>query len=87
MAYNTVLVDQVKHTGVITLNRPEAMNTFSTEMAKELNQALIQLDNDQKIRVWWSKAPEKRSVWGLMYPNFLGNPRKNTGIGSDSWSR
>ena len=39
MAYNTVLVDQKEHVGVITLNRPQAMNSFSTEMAKELNRA------------------------------------------------
>ena len=76
MVYNTVLVDQEKHVGVITLNRPEAMNTFSTEMAKELNQALIQLDNDPDIRVVVVKGAGKAFSVGIDVTEFFGKSQK-----------
>ena len=76
MAYNTVLVDQVEHVGVITLNRPEAMNTFSTEMAKELNQALVQLDNDPDIRVVVVKGAGKAFSVGIDVSEFFGKSQK-----------
>ncbi|MCG6908646.1 MAG: enoyl-CoA hydratase/isomerase family protein [Deltaproteobacteria bacterium] len=37
--------------GEITLNRPEQMNTFNTEMALELDQALQSLDARRDVRV------------------------------------
>jgi enoyl-CoA hydratase/carnithine racemase len=76
MAYNTVLVDQEKHVGVITLNRPKAMNTFSTEMAKELNQALVQLDNDPDIRVVVVKGAGKAFSVGIDVSEFFGKSQK-----------
>ena len=76
MAYNTVLMDQEKNVGVITLNRPEAMNTFSTEMAKELNQALLQLDNDQHIRAVVIKGAGKAFSVGIDVSEFFGKSQK-----------
>jgi len=76
MAYNTVLVDQKEYVGVITLNRPEAMNTFSTEMAKELNQALIALDNDPGIRVVVVKGAGKAFSVGIDVSEFFGKSQK-----------
>jgi len=76
MAYNTVLVNQEERVGVITLNRPEAMNTFSTEMAKELNQALIQLDNDPDIRVVVVKGAGKAFSVGIDVSEFFGKSQK-----------
>ena len=51
MPYNSIVVNREDHIGIITLNRPDELNTFSSEMAIELNQALTQLDNDKNIRV------------------------------------
>lgn len=52
MAYDTVLVEKSDdHVGTITLNRPEHLNTFSSVMAFELDQALLELDNDPDLRV------------------------------------
>ncbi len=76
MDYNTVLVDQEKHVGVITLNRPQTMNTFSTEMAKELNRALIQLDNDPDIRVVVIKGAGKAFSVGVDVSEFFGKSQK-----------
>ena len=74
MGYNTVIVDQENHVGTITLNRPEQLNTFSSEMAKELNQALIQLDNDKEVRVVVVKGAGRLSPLVSMWQNFLENP-------------
>ncbi|MBI9078046.1 MAG: enoyl-CoA hydratase/isomerase family protein [Desulfatibacillum sp.] len=37
--------------GMITLNRPEQLNTFSWDLARELKQALGEMENDPAIRV------------------------------------
>ena len=72
MSYNTVIVDQEKHVGTITLNRPGQLNTFSSEMARELNQALIQLDNDKDVRVVVVKGAGKAFSTGIDVAEFFG---------------
>jgi enoyl-CoA hydratase/carnithine racemase len=76
MSYQTVIVDQKGHVGVITLNRPEAMNTFSSEMGRELNQALIQLDNDKAIRVVVVKGAGKAFSVGIDVSEFFGKSQR-----------
>ncbi|MBI9086537.1 MAG: enoyl-CoA hydratase/isomerase family protein [Desulfobacterales bacterium] len=46
-----ILVERKDHIGVITLNRPGQMNTFTVEFAGQLNDALVSLDADDDIRV------------------------------------
>jgi enoyl-CoA hydratase/carnithine racemase len=46
-----VLVETAEQIGTITLNRPEQMNTFSTPLARELNQALLVMDDAPEVRV------------------------------------
>lgn len=50
MAYETVAVDETEHVGTITLDRPEAMNTFSTALAQDLDSALGDLDENDEVR-------------------------------------
>ncbi len=51
MVYQTILVEKSdSHVGAITLNRPDHLNTFSSQMAHELNDALLSLDNDPDVR-------------------------------------
>lgn len=50
MAYETVVVDETGHVGTITLDRPEAMNTFSTTLAQDLDSALGDLDENDEVR-------------------------------------
>ena len=38
MSFNTIIVDKENHVGIITLNRPDQLNTFSSELAVELNE-------------------------------------------------
>ena len=51
MSQNAVLVEKTDHIGIITLNRPESLNTFNVPLATELNQALKNLDADEDTRV------------------------------------
>ncbi len=52
MKFEKVIVETGEnHVGILTLNRPENMNTFSSQMAAELNQALLELDSDPSVRV------------------------------------
>ncbi|MXR39894.1 enoyl-CoA hydratase/isomerase family protein [Halobaculum sp. WSA2] len=48
--YDTVEVDRDGYVGRITLDRPEAMNTFSTELAIDLDDALHDLDERDDVR-------------------------------------
>jgi enoyl-CoA hydratase/carnithine racemase len=65
MSYENIIVERENHVGIIILNRPEQLNTFSSELATELNQALIQLDNDKKIRVVVIKGAGKAFCAGI----------------------
>jgi len=46
----TIETGQSGHVGRITLSRPDAMNTFSTQLAQELDDALHELDADPEVR-------------------------------------
>ncbi len=76
MSYSTVIVEHENHVGIITLNRPEQFNTFSSEMATELNQALIQLDNETKVRVVVVKGAGKAFSTGIDVAEFFGKSLK-----------
>jgi len=52
MKFEKVIVETTENrVGILTLNRPENMNTFSSQMAAELTQALLELDSDPSVRV------------------------------------
>ena len=51
MDYETIIVERKGYVGSITLNRPEQLNTFTTQLAHDLNSALRELDQDPKVRV------------------------------------
>ena len=52
MKFEKVILETGKNNvATLTLNRPEKMNTFNSQMAVELNQALIDLDSDPLVRV------------------------------------
>ncbi|PSQ00503.1 enoyl-CoA hydratase [Halobacteriales archaeon QS_4_70_19] len=49
-SYETVSVGREEYVGRITLDRPEAMNTFSTGLAEDLDDALRELDEADDVR-------------------------------------
>jgi enoyl-CoA hydratase/carnithine racemase len=72
MAFETILVEKRDQMGLITLNRPQKFNTFSTEMAEELNTALRQLDEDMEVRVVIVKGSGKVFSTGIDVSEFYG---------------
>ena len=50
MTYDTVTVDEDGHVATITLDRPDQLNTFSTALARDLDDALRALDEDEAVR-------------------------------------
>lgn len=51
MSYKTLLLDKKNSIGVITLNRPEALNAFNNELMDELTLVLKSLEKDDDIKV------------------------------------
>jgi len=51
MAYEAVLVEVTEHIGIITLNRPEKLNTFNVPLGRDLNAALEEMDENRDVYV------------------------------------
>ena len=49
MSFENIIVEKKDAVGVITLNRPKALNALSAALTKELETALIELDGDNSI--------------------------------------
>lgn len=61
--------------GEITLNRPEHLNTFNSPMAQALNQALLDLDKQNAVRVIVLKGEGKAFCAGIDVSEFFNkNP-------------
>ncbi len=67
MPYETLVVEigEEDFIGSITLNRPKQLNTFTTPLAAELHQALLELDADQGVRVIVVKGAGKHFCAGI----------------------
>ena len=72
MKYETIIVERRDRVGIITLNRPDHMNTFSTALARELNGALEELENEGNIRVVVIKGAGKSFCAGIDLAEFSG---------------
>ncbi|MDA3895838.1 MAG: enoyl-CoA hydratase/isomerase family protein [Desulfobacteraceae bacterium] len=55
----------------ITLNRPGSLNTFNIPLAKELDHAFYELDNDNQARVIILKGAGKAFCAGIDISAFL----------------
>src|SRR5438270_12959655 len=49
MTYETILVEREERVGIITLNRPKALNALNTQVMNEVTSAATELDNDPGI--------------------------------------
>lgn len=67
---DVITIEQKDHVGIITLNRPEAFNTFTTEFARKLNRALLDMDDDDTIRVIVIRAAGNHFSTGIALDEF-----------------
>jgi len=49
MAYENIIVETREHVGLITLNRPKALNALNAALMRELGEALLNFDADENI--------------------------------------
>jgi enoyl-CoA hydratase/carnithine racemase len=70
MEYTNVLLEKRDQIGFITLNRPQAMNTFTVPFARELNDALWDMENDPEVRVVVIDANGKHFSTGISLDEF-----------------
>ena len=76
MNYENVLVEKRDQIGFITLNRPQAMNTFNVPFARELNDALWEMERDPEVRVVVIDANGKNFSTGISLDEFKGKTNK-----------
>jgi len=72
MEYQTIVVEKKNRVGLIMLNRPDHMNTFSVVLAKELNAALDELEQDGQIRAVIIKGTGRSFCAGIDITEFSG---------------
>jgi len=72
MSYTNVMVEKRDQIGFITLNRPQAMNTFNVPFARELNDALWEMEKDPEVRVVVIDANGKHFSTGISLDEFKG---------------
>ena len=76
MEQKTVLVEKKDMIGIVTLNRPQEMNTFNVPFARALNDSLQDLDQDDEVRVIVIQAAGKHFSTGISLPEFKNKSPK-----------
>lgn len=64
MTYTTVLTEIRGHVGLVTLNRPEAMNAFNNTLLRDLFDALEGFDKDERVGAMVVTGSEKAFAAG-----------------------
>ena len=70
MATDLIQTRSDNHIGFITLNRPQAMNTFTPEFAEQLDAALWAMERDKQVRVIVIEAAGKHFCAGISLDQF-----------------
>ncbi|MCK4536210.1 MAG: enoyl-CoA hydratase/isomerase family protein [Desulfuromonadales bacterium] len=76
MAAELILTRKENRIGFITLNRPEAMNTFTPAFAKQLDDALWAMENDDEVMVVVVNAAGKHFCTGISLDQFNNKSHK-----------
>ena len=77
MERELILVDKQDMVGLITLNRPEEMNTFNVPFARDLNDVLRNMDQDDDVRVLVIRASGKHFSTGISLSEFKDKSQKD----------
>ena len=64
MAYETIIIDSKDRVGVITLNRPKALNALCAQLIDELNSALDDFEADDGIKAIVVTGSERAFAFG-----------------------
>ena len=83
MDYESILLEKRDKIGIITLNRPDHLNAFNTNLAKELTRSLRELEEDVEVHVVLIKGAGKAFSAGADISEFSGK----TGMEYRDWLR
>jgi len=73
MPYENLIVETGdKFVGAITLNRPDQMNTFTSGLAQDLYDALLEMDKDDAVRVILLKGAGRAFCAGIDVNELFG---------------
>jgi len=72
MAYETIIVETRRHVGLITLNRPKALNALCAALVQELGQALDAFEADDEIGAIVLTGSEKAFAAGADIKEMAG---------------
>ncbi|KAH6572677.1 hypothetical protein BASA50_000467 [Batrachochytrium salamandrivorans] len=80
--YENILVSRQGKVGVVTLNRPKALNALNSKLMKELNEALVDFDADASVGAMVLTGSEKAFAAGadikeMASLTFVGNYKTN----------
>jgi enoyl-CoA hydratase len=64
MTYENILVETRDKVGLLTLNRPKAMNALSPDLMRELGEALLKFEADESIGAMVITGSEKAFAAG-----------------------
>lgn len=73
---NSIIIRKENFVAWLTLNKPKQFNAFDVELAKDLNDALKDLNNDESVKVIVIKGSKKYFSVGISLEEFKN---KNTG--------
>ena len=62
--YSTIIVEKNEGVGIITMNRPDALNTLNTATLSELSTSINELEKDRNIKVVILRGTGKAFVAG-----------------------
>ena len=68
-----VHAERVGHLGLITLNRPKALNALSLAMVRELNHVLQQWQDDVQVRAVVVRGSNKEGPFGAFCAGVVGH--------------
>ena len=73
MAFETILLERRGPVGLVTLNRPKALNALNAQLMAELETALVELDADETIAAVVITGSEKAFAAGADIKEMLGH--------------
>ncbi|MEO0036649.1 MAG: putative enoyl-CoA hydratase echA8 [Pseudomonadota bacterium] len=90
MAYETIIVETRRHVGLITLNRPKALNALCAQLVAELGQALDAFEADDEIGAIVLTGSEKAFAAGADIKEMAGKSFMDAYLAdfiTDGWER
>ncbi len=90
MSYRTILVETRENVGLITLNRPDALNALSQELVGELGQALDIFEADDEVGAIVLTGSEKAFAAGADIKEMQAKNWPDTFVDdfiTDGWER